>query len=511
MKKRLRLFIAFVLLLSLILPISSALAEPEVDEPGFLTEKASMLFAVGSNVTVKPIITVGDTLPNGYRFESLPDGIAIDPRGTSRYEVYVNHETSTVPFRGQSDFDNAQLSRLLMKQGNGKVLDGAFVIPGEANYLRFCSNFFAGEAEGFSRPLVFTNEETSDFVNRTGDAYPPGADAEQAGVVVAYDPGTGEYRTIYGMGRHNHENSVAIPGYDQAVVLSGDDTFSAPSSQLYMYLAADTDAVWNDEGHLWAFKGEGDFNDYGDITPGMSVAGSFIPVPDEIADGDQTVLENWSNDNNVFQFIRVEDLAYDRNLPNVVYFADTGEPRAIPDPNNPDTGRLIRGPSGTQGPYPNGRIFKMVLDSDDPTQVLSLSILIDGDALGAESAGKLELIHNPDNIETTRYSLMIQEDPGGQNSYAADDPNGTTARIWRYDLQTGDLYVVAKVNQALKPELAQGTWESSGIVDASALFGRGAFLVTVQAHDFFIEQEQVGNVLFKREGGQMLLLRVPGG
>ena len=55
------------------------------------------------------------------------------------------------------------------------------------------------------------------------------------------------------MGRHNHENSVAIPGYDELVVLTGDDTFSAPSSQLYSYVADDADAVWNDEGGLWAF------------------------------------------------------------------------------------------------------------------------------------------------------------------------------------------------------------------------------------------------------------------
>ena len=40
-------------------------------------------------------------------------------------------------------------------------------------------------------------------------------------------PGAGEYHTIYGMGRHNHENDVAIPGFDDLVVLSGDDTFTS--------------------------------------------------------------------------------------------------------------------------------------------------------------------------------------------------------------------------------------------------------------------------------------------
>ena len=58
-----------------------------------------------------------------------------------------------------------------------------------------------------------------------------------------------------------------------------------------------------------------------------------------LPDGPQWLLEHWSNTNNVFQFIRVEDIAYDRKHRNVVYFADTGEPRAMPDPA---TGRLLR-------------------------------------------------------------------------------------------------------------------------------------------------------------------------
>lgn len=481
---------------------------------GFLTSEPAMLTAVAPGSSVKPILTVGDTLANGYRFEAIPDGIAIDPRGTDRFDVFVNHETSTVPFRGSADFDNAQVSRLVLQKKTGKVLDGRFAIPSSANFLRFCSNFLAGAAQGFTRPLLFTNEEANSIVNRTGVAWPPGPDAVQVGLVVAYDPDADEFRGILGMGRHNHENSVAIPGFNKAVILSGDDTFSAPGSQLYMYIAKDADAVWNDQGQLWAFKADG-ANDYGDIVPGSSVSGMFIHVPKHIANGDQNALETWSNDRGVFQFIRVEDIAYDRNDPYVVYIADTGEPRAIPDP---DTGRLKRGPRGTEGPFPNGRVFKLVLSPSDPRVVQSLSILIDGDALGKDSAGVLSLIHNPDNLETTRYSLMIQEDPGSQNRYTAGDPNGTAARIWRYDLATGDLTVVARVDQSADPGASLGSWESSGIVDASAAFGPGAFLVDVQAHTISVENATVPDptgdpgdtINLKREGGQLLLLRIPG-
>ena len=47
--------------------------------------------------TADAIISVGDTI-GGYTFESIPDGVAILARGNGRADVYVNHETSTVPF-----------------------------------------------------------------------------------------------------------------------------------------------------------------------------------------------------------------------------------------------------------------------------------------------------------------------------------------------------------------------------------------------------------------------------
>jgi len=468
------------------------------DKAGFLTKEAPMLSPLVDGVDVKPLITVGDTIGD-YRFEAIPDGIAVDPRGHTSFDIYVNHETSTVPFPATlTDFDNAQLSHLVLKRGSGRIVSGELAIDSSSNYQRFCSNFFAGAAEGWDHPLVMTNEETSDLVNRTGTAWPPGPNAEQAGVAVAYDPGTGQHRSIYGLGRMNHENSVAIPGYGQAVLVTGDDTFAAPSSQLYMYSAANATGVWNDTGHLWAFVSDDeDVNDYGDLSLGDEVGGQFIQVPDAIADGDQNGLEAWSNANNVFQFIRIEDLAYDRNDHHVVYFADTGEPRAIADPT---TGRLKRGPSGTTGPHPNGRIFKLVLDDADPTVVDSLSVLVDADAGGYGNVGEL---HQPDNLETTEHSILITEDPGGHNRFAG----ATNARLWRYDLATGEMTAVAVVSDPT------ADWESSGVVDASQYFGNGAFLINVQAHTIFVDSAPLpGNptITQKREGGQLLLIRIDG-
>jgi hypothetical protein len=516
MRKSYRLVLT-ALAAGLAVVVLTASASAGDNRSGFQTTQPAMLTTLAPGSSATPIMTVGETLGSGYKLESIPDGISLRTRGQGRVDVYLNHETSLVPFPfnpatgvGQSDYTNAMLSHLVLNQHSAGVLQGKYVIPSSANFQRFCSNFLAvgGADNGFERSLLFTNEEATDFVNRTGLAWPPGPGAEQAGVVVAYDPQRDDYKPIYGMGRHNHENSVAVPGFGHPVLLSGDDTFSAPASQLYMYTAGSAAAVWNDEGSLWAFKSDDPLvNDYSDLSGAATASGHFIPVPRAIAVGDQTGLESWSNANNVFQFIRVEDIAFDRNDANVVYFADTGEPRALPGPG---AARMTRGPAGTRGPFPNGRIFKMVLDPSDETHVLSLSILVEGDPLGPDSAGNPAFIHNPDNVETTGTSLLVQEDPGSQNQYPASNPAGTTARIWRYDLSSGALTVAAKVNQAADPAAAQGSWESSGIVDAASAFGPEAFLVDVQAHTLLMDVTQVGTLTFKREGGQLLLVRIPG-
>ena len=241
---------AQLLALTVVAAVSATAASARVDEQGQTTTPA-MLTPAARGVTVRPLLTVGDTLPSGYMFESIPDGIVVIPKPRNRVHVYVNHETSLVPFPGIiSDYTNALLSRLVLSRSPARVLAGTYVIPSGANFQRFCSNFLATREHGFSRPMIFTNEEATDRVNRTGTAWPPGPNAEQAGVVVAYDVRSGQYRAIYGMGRHNHENNVAIPGYGRPVMLSGDDTFNAPSSQMYMYVARNADAVRNDQGAL---------------------------------------------------------------------------------------------------------------------------------------------------------------------------------------------------------------------------------------------------------------------
>jgi hypothetical protein len=531
---------AAAILVTTVGPVTAA--PPQGNPSGVKTGQLAMLTKVRTDVAIEALLTVGETLPGGYRFESIPDGISLRTRGNGRVDLYVNHETSTVPFpytpaaptevNSQNDFDNSQLSHVILNQHSGGVLSARMAIRSEENWQRFCSNFLATAEQGFDREILFTNEEATDTVNRTGIAWPltvGGSDPQQAGVVVAYDVRTGKHRPILGMGRHNHENAVAIPGFNELMVLSGDDTFTSnpAGSQVYAYFADSASKVWNDEGSLWGFRADdfATYNDYYDFPVGssLSVPGEFVEIRRADAVGDQNALEAASDARSVFQFVRIEDIAYDRNNPNVVYLADSG--------------RGLRPTDSLGTPAPafrstNGRIWKMVLDPANPRNVLSLSILIEGDDNPVKTLGE---IHQPDNLETTANSLLIQEDPGSSQQFNPGDTDATTARIWRYDVSgtdAGTLEVVAKVDQSADEGSTDvdsasaakwGAWESSGIVDASAAFGPGAFLVTVQAHSLWIEKapgpdytgpyavpDGVADFTLKREGGQLLLVRIPG-
>lgn len=475
------------------------------DHP-FLTTQGPYITLSGPG-SLTPIISSGETY-HDFLFEGIPDGIGIAPgpsEGT--VDVFVSHEQTTVPFFGEADFQDASVSKLTLDTATAAVLDASVAIGPENGYLRFCSAFMAGPDEGFSNYTFFANEEANDVVDvPAGAPYGPDpalAPQRQAGYAVILDAETGEFTQVAGMGRHNHENTIVVPGgWNQFAMLSTDDTFNAPSAQLYMYLANHENHIWEDKGSLWAFRvtrtDEGPIsptdpfngaNDYLDIQPGDDWQGEFIRVPKKIARGEtdlppQDALEQWSNEHNVFQFIRLEDLAYDKNSPRVVYVADTGQTRIIPDPQ---TGRMTRGPSGTEGFADNGRIFKFVFNEKNPRKVDSFSIFADGDL--RETSVFVPLV-NPDNMDTSANSLMVQED--------ADD-----AKIWQYDFAAGTWSVVATVND---PD-----GESSGIVDASAWFGDGAWLLDVQAHGSNVAEELLPNgVLLKREAGQLLLMVIPG-
>ena len=452
---------------------------------------SSYMRALVGGVTFTPLVNSGEVL-FGETFEGLPDGIGVVPgpgADPTYVDLFVNHEQSHVPFgvnansvyadgTGINDPHDSSVTRVRVDLATKAITDMEVVLPGSAGFIRFCSSTIVS-GFGFPNPVLFTNEESNDVLpipaNATYGADPSVAPNRQAGYTVVLDTVTGEYKPILGMGRHNHENQVLIPGgwKKGLAFLSGDDTFAAPSSQLYMYLAHDAASVLNDTGHLYAFRvtaADGvnvapgnpfnGANDYLDLAAGETFSGKFIEVPDEIARGTtadlpQKALEDWSNANNVFQFIRVEDIAFDPDSSRTVYFADTGS-TVQPDAT---TGRMK-----ATGSAQRGRIFKMVLNEKDPKAVDSLTILADGNAAASNFI-------RPDNIEVGHDSIMVQE----------DNPN---SRLWMYTLssQSPAWTAVAIVDSNPGETTTTDPGENSGIIDMSQWLGSGWWALDVQAH-----------------------------
>ena len=510
---------------------------------GYNTSSISFVESTGAvgGVTFTPLINSGETFDD-VTFQGLPDGLGVVP-GDGWVDVYVAHEESHVPFGLTpttvfADFQDSSVTRVRVDLATKSIVEMEVALPASAGLIRFCSAFMAGPEHGFPSYTFLLNEESNDVLPVPAGA-PYGADAasvgpghRQAGYAAYLNTASGAFDVIPGAGRHNHENTVVVPGgWARIVSLSGDDTFTSTSSpempnlsQLYMYDAKDSKHFLNDNGALWGFRVTGtdegpvdpadpfnDANDFFEISVGDSWTGEFIKVNPAVARGQtsdrpQDALEIWSNDNNVFQFIRVEDIAYDPDNPRVVYFADTGNSRLLEDAG---TGRLWRAPSGTPNTLASsGRIFRMVLNEDDPRIVDEFSVVVEASAIGMRA---------PDNLDAGHNSLMVQE-----------DASNALVWMWDYGPALTDWTAVARVDRDAN-DATSDTGESSGIIDASEWFGDGWWALDVQAHDSHVVLDPTsadpnewytwttppippGGAQYRKhlEAGQLLLMFVPG-
>jgi hypothetical protein len=117
-----------------------------------------------------------------------------------------------------------------------------------------------------------------------------------------------------------------------------------------------------------------------------------------------------------------------------------------------------------------GGLWKLSFeDVEQPWLGGTITLMLDG--------SEAPFLNKPDNLDIdSRGNLLIQEDPGG---------NVALARIVAYDIDTGDRGVVAQFDPALfKPVTPGGTnapftidEESSSIIDAREVLGRGWFLL----------------------------------
>ncbi len=186
----------------------------------------------------------------------------------------------------------------------------------------------------------------------------------------------------------------------------------------------------------------------------MPLTGHFVPIT-QAENANSTTLKAAAAAKGAFKFDRLEDAAKSWTKNGRFYFADTGKlPRTL-----------------------RGRIYQFDVKPSDPTDA-TLTVILDGD--------KGDDIYNPDNIDTSAQSIVIQEDRESPFRGGPSPPNPPVAdsghnRVLVYDIKSKTLQSVARV--ATPATLRPGTWESSGVFNAFDILGAGWWLTDVQAHN----------------------------
>jgi hypothetical protein len=429
---------------------------------GVKTTRAPQLVALESGVIIDPILSTGDVVGT-YQMSGLPDGLGAYKTGNT-IQLFMNHELDrTFPLPPFNNGSDARVSHLTINPVTHGVIAGSYPITGNENFTRFCSSTL--EKLG-STYWYFTGEET----NSSG----------HFGSSIALNVETGLLVETPHFGKMLHENVVPLDGLSKAVLITTDDDFgTGVPSYLYAYIANTKkfeDAIANN-GDLYVWRTDDPAASPAAMDKGESIDGHFVPVSDAAATASPAALKTESATKNAAEFIRLEDAAVSRRKPGLFYFGDTGK---------------------TPSYDVRGRIYQMQVDKHDPTRA-TLTLLLSGD--------QGDDIYNPDNLDTSEHSLVIQEDRNSEFRDAAF--SGGYGRVLIYDLDAGTLRAVARVNTPTT--LRPGTWESSGVINAEKLLGKDWWLVDVQAHE--VTAPQPGPTLIRDtatgEDGQLLAIRIP--
>jgi Bacterial protein of unknown function (DUF839) len=476
---------------------------------------------VGGDYQVTALFSVDDRVPllggapgQQYRMVGIPDGLGAHPNGDGTSTLFMNHElgftTLSEPVVGGPTNRGAIVSQWLLDAdgdpvagkraydqifAENRLLGPAPVVGNEAQMprqlARFCSGFLAGPANGFDRQVYLTNEEASS---------PETFDGNGGLSVAIFD---GELHTLPKLGRFAKENTVVQPTRGRrTVILPTEDGPATLDNQLYLYVgqkdrSGDATVLARnglDNGKLYVFRSlDPARNSERTFTSG-SVTGSWVQIANA-EDLTDTQLEAASDAVGAMTFVRPEDGAFNPNNPNEFFFDTTGSSSGADD-----------------GVNELGRLYSLRLNPDDPLKPATLSVVYNADTVVAAGG---DIAISPDNIGASGRYLMINED-GTTESRAVMAAKGRDGSVWRFDLVKGrvgvDASTATRVAQLDPPgrdgvPVGPGVWETSGIIDASGLFGADTWLSDVQAHP---PTTPPGGATVTVEDGQLFLLRPSG-
>jgi Bacterial protein of unknown function (DUF839) len=476
---------------------------------------------VGGEYEVDAVFSVDDRVPllggapgQQYRMVGIPDGLGAHSNGDGTSTLYMNHELNftaqSEPVVGGAKNRGAIVSQWILDEDGDPVagrraydriyeedefLGPAPVVGNEAQmprqFARFCSGYLAGPKDGFDRYIYLTNEE--DASSSTFDG--------MGGLSVAiFD---GELHTLPALGRYSKENTVVQPGQGtRTVIFSMEDGPATLDNQLYMYVgkkdrsrrASVLERNGLVDGTVYVFRSlDPARNSERTFTSG-EVSGEWVAIPGA-AEMSAAELEAASDAAGAMTFVRPEDAAFNPNNRHEMVFDTTGSSSGADD-----------------GVNELGRLYSLRLHPGNPLKPATLTIVYNADTIVDEGG---DIAISPDNLDVSGDHLMINED-GTTESRAVMASKGRDGSIWRFDLDKGPVHAVG-VDVSTATRVAQldppgrdgvpvgpGVWETSGIIDASSMFGEDTWVSDVQAHP---PTAPPGGSTVTVEDGQLLLLR----
>ncbi|NYH96848.1 choice-of-anchor I domain-containing protein [Novosphingobium marinum] len=519
----------------------------------------------------KALFTVGETLDSGYTPPGVMDGIGATLIDENTVRVFVNHELAAgdgyaFELANGTELTGSRVSYFDIDKTTMEIVDGGLAFdtvydsagnvvtdnsfsinPGDAGtngFDRFCSaSLFEadtfGDGRGLADTIFFTGEETGGNFNAIGGVeWALDIDSGELWALPSFGHGAWENVTQLDTGTTTH---VAFILSDDTSPFDADGDDEPEGAPLFLYVGekdSDPEAGFLarnglDDGQLFVWVPDDGDNDPSSFSgQGSSSAGEWVLVDnsrneamasddgstgfDQFGYPTQRNLWSQAEDLGAFAFSRPEDVATNPENPSEFVLASTGAPGAFDDADQ--VGEI----------YTMDVQFSIVpapgLPGDPVTYDIgatgSLEILYDGDADPDQA------LRSPDNLEWSPDGFIyVQEDKAFDDVFEAGDrANTNEAGIVRIDPADGSVVRIANIDRSvLLPEGAvdeapdvPGHWESSGILDVSALFDRPAgslFIADVQAHGiddqnrFDVEGDAArivdGDL---KEGGQLVFL-----
>jgi Bacterial protein of unknown function (DUF839) len=485
-----------------------ALANAPADVPpmGPSTTTPPYLVPAADGVHLTSLLTVDDgAASNGYEMDGTPDGLGAHRSGRNHFTLFMNHEfnaqTGTVRRHGQR---GAYVSTFTIDRRDLEVETGEDTIAPGVQYWDYVTqryqatastggtnprqpgDQFLAQGNPFSRFCSATLSARRQFESRESDR-------GYSGRIYFGNEENGNEGRAFGVLEDGTTQQLPRLG-----LFSWENTLPA-------YNRSDTTTTIGNEdtafGQLRVYEGvkrrRGNPFDRAGLTNGVTSVldvldetvrtdrefrtkyGKGVPVEFDLAevDWDQSGLrQQVEAAADGLTLNRIEDGAWDPKHPDDFYFVTTeGGGTASADPAIPRDG---------------GGLWKLTFeDIEHPSLGGTIELLLDG--------SEAPYLNKPDNVTLDRDgNLLIQEDAGN---------NAHVSRIVAYDTRSGARGVVATFD----PErFARGgsrfltdNEESSGIIDAAHVLGRGWFLFDAAVHAPAADPAHV-------ELGQLLAMKV---